>query len=137
MKPFSNTDAPMSLISVGTVLAASGRYFFGLRFIDFRLTVVALSVFQAAVAMGTVDLDDLIPVQYCLFSFLVASVFRFSYVMSNMAHESLGEHLEETPREVSWFVGPSPFRSVGPIMFSFAFIGEMILKVCVGMYGAT
>mmetsp|Transcript_6949 Transcript_6949/g.16050 ORF Transcript_6949/g.16050 Transcript_6949/m.16050 type:complete len:552 (-) Transcript_6949:43-1698(-) len=99
MKPFSTTDAPMSLISVGTVLAAS-----------------------AAVAMGTVDLDDLIPVQYCLFSFLVASVFRFSYVMSNMAHESLGEHLEETPREVSWFVGPSPFRSVGPIMFSFAFI---------------
>ncbi|EJK71354.1 hypothetical protein THAOC_07220 [Thalassiosira oceanica] len=114
MKPFSTTDAPMSLISVGTVLAASGRYFFGLRFIDFRLTVVALSVFQAAVAMGTVDLDDLIPVQYCLFSFLVASVFRFSYVMSNMAHESLGEHLEETPREVSWFVGPSPFRITAP-----------------------
>ena len=135
MKPFSTTDAPMSLISVGTVLAASGGYFLGLRgLIDFRLTVVPLSVCQAAVAMGSVELDDIIHVQYCLFSFLAASVFRFSYVMNDMAQgiESLGEHLEETRSEVSWLVGPFPFRSVGPIMFSFAFIGETILKSCVG-----
>ena len=75
--------------------------------------------------MGTVDLDEIIPVQYCLFSFLVASVLRFAYVMNSMSHESLGEHLEETPSDVSWFVGPFPFRSVGPIMFSFAFIGKI------------
>jgi len=107
MKPFSTTDAPTSILSLGTVLAAS-----------------------ASVAMGSVDLDEIIHVQYALFSFLIASVFRFSYVMYGMsqnietAEQGLEESLEGdlTSAEVNWFVGPFPFHSVGPIMFSFAFI---------------
>jgi len=107
MKPFSTTDAPTSILSLGTVLAAS-----------------------ASVAMGSVDLDEIIHVQYALFSFLVASVFRFSYVMYGMSQniETAEPGLEETlegdltSSEVNWFVGPFPFQSVGPIMFSFAFI---------------
>ncbi|KAL7541285.1 hypothetical protein ACHAXR_010774 [Thalassiosira sp. AJA248-18] len=117
MKPYAGSGAPMSLISIGWVIAAS-----------------------ASVAMGTVDLDEMMGVQYFLFGCLVVSALRFSAVLKNMADGMGGDitmaevndngdsmermllEEEDGSSAVNWFVGPNPFNTVGPIMFNFAFI---------------
>ena len=114
MKPYSGSGAPVSLISVGWVIAAS-----------------------ASVAMGTVDLDEMMSIQYFLFGCLVVSAVRFSAVLKNMANgleegnegDSMERMLAEDDEEgdgsssaVKWFVGPNPFQTIGPIMFNFAFV---------------
>lgn len=106
MKPYAGSGAPMSLISIGWVIAAS-----------------------ASVAMGTVDLDDMMGVQYFLFSCLVISALRFSVILMGMANSLGGENAEDggdviaaENTQVNWFVGPNPFQTVGPIMFNFAFV---------------
>jgi len=112
MKPYAGSGAPTSLISVGTVIAA---------------------VFS--VGMGTVDLDEMMGVQYSLFACLIVSCVRFAYVfrkmslglsndgemmdMTAVAEEGSGVGGEEA---LSWFVGPNPFSTIGPIMFNFAFV---------------
>jgi len=112
MKPYADSGAPVSLISIGWVIAAT-----------------------ASVAMGTVNLDEMMSLQYFLFGCLVVSVVRFSYVLKNMAN-GLGEvndgdstemMLEEegdgdSSSAVKWLVGPNPFQTIGPIMFNFAFV---------------
>lgn len=110
MKPYMGSGAPMSLVSIGWVIAAT-----------------------ASVAMGSVDLDEMMGVQYFLFSCLVVSAVRFSAVLRGMA-DGLGEGRTDFDGEageeaagggggaVSWFVGPNPFQTVGPIMFNFAFV---------------
>lgn len=105
MKPFLGSGAPMSLISIGWVIAAS-----------------------ASVALGTVDLDESIGVQYFLFGCLVASAVRFSMVLHGMANGldvDLGDSIgtdSNNGSAVNWFMGSNPFQTVGPIMFNFAFI---------------
>lgn len=113
MKPYAGSGAPTSLISVGTVIAA-----------------------VISVGMGTVDLDEMMTVQYSLFACLIVSCVRFAYVLRKM---SLGLSDEEeimdvtavddvdeggmvSVEDLSWFVGPNPFSTVGPIMFNFAFV---------------
>mmetsp|Transcript_34843 Transcript_34843/g.71117 ORF Transcript_34843/g.71117 Transcript_34843/m.71117 type:complete len:546 (+) Transcript_34843:226-1863(+) len=114
MKPYAGSGAPTSLISVGTVIAA---------------------VFS--VGMGTVDLDEMMGVQYSLFACLIISCVRFAYVLRKMSlglsdegemmdmtaaateEGSVGGEEEEV---LSWFVGPNPFSTIGPIMFNFAFV---------------
>ena len=114
MKPYAGSGAPTSLISVGTVIAA---------------------VFS--VGMGTVDLDEMMGVQYSLFACLIISCVRFAYVLRKMSlglsdegdmmdmtavaadEGSVGGEEEES---LSWFVGPNPFSTIGPIMFNFAFV---------------
>ena len=103
MKPYMGSGAPVSLVSIGWIIAAS-----------------------ASVAMGSVDLDEMMGVQYFLFGCLVVSAIRFSAVLKGMAHD-LGEESgvnddSKSSSAVDWFVGPNPFQSVGPIMFNFAFI---------------
>mmetsp|Transcript_29578 Transcript_29578/g.54145 ORF Transcript_29578/g.54145 Transcript_29578/m.54145 type:complete len:580 (-) Transcript_29578:270-2009(-) len=123
MKPFMGTGAPTSLLSIGWFVAAS-----------------------ASVAMGTVDLDDMIGLQYFLFGCLACSAVRFSYVLNNMANalsenddygdSTAGRMLAEEEvgssegSLVEWFVGPNPFQTVGPIMFNFAFIVTSPSSVC-------
>ena len=111
MQPFSNsgietmavdaTDAtsfyPVSLLSMGWLLAAS-----------------------ASVAMGMVDLSEMMNVQYFLFGCLVVSAFRFSIVLRGMT--SGMEDGRVGSEDVNWFMGPNPFQAVGPIMFNFAFV---------------
>lgn len=107
MKPFAGSGAPTSLISIGWVIAAS-----------------------ASVALGSVDLDEIISVQYFLFGCLVVSACRFSIVLKGMADgldanggvEVDAEVDNTSSNTVSWLVGPNPFQTVGPIMFNFAFI---------------
>ena len=105
----------MSIISIGWVIAAT-----------------------ASVAMGSVDLDEMMGVQYFLFGCLIVSAVRFSVVLRGMA-DGLGASGDDITTEavddgegdvigdddgsaVSWFVGPHPFQTVGPIMFNFAFV---------------
>jgi len=124
MKPFMGTGAPTSLLSIGWFVAAS-----------------------ASVAMGTVDLDDMIGLQYFLFGCLACSAIRFSYVLNNMANALSGSDdggvdagrmlaAEEEAgssgegSSVEWFVGPNPFQTIGPIMFNFAFIVTSPSSVC-------
>ncbi len=111
MKPYAGSGAPTSLISVGTVIAA---------------------VFS--VGMGTVDLDEMMGVQYSLFACLIVSCVRFAYVlrkmsvglsdMDNMDDMDVAAAVSDDQAEeaLSWFVGPNPFSTVGPIMFNFAFV---------------
>jgi hypothetical protein len=121
MKPYAGSGAPTSLISVGTIIAA---------------------VFS--VGMGTVDLDEMMGVQYSLFVCLIVSCVRFAYVLRKMsiglsshddddggmmdmaavAEEEEGNVAsdDEQQQALSWFVGPNPFSTVGPIMFNFAFV---------------
>ena len=131
MQPFSNSgietgaldaaDAisyyPVSLLSMGWVLAAS-----------------------ASVAMGMVDLSEMMNVQYFLFGCLVVSAFRFSIVLrgmtSGMEDDRVGSVRtggnysftknddvgDDGSSAVNWFMGPNPFQAVGPIMFNFAFV---------------
>jgi len=109
MKPYSGSGAPTSLISVGWVIAAS-----------------------ASVALGSVDLDEMISVQYFLFGCLVVSAVRFSVVLKGMADGLDADGMMDAVNDegvsdsndsaVNWFVGPNPFQTVGPIMFNFAFI---------------
>jgi hypothetical protein len=119
MQPFSNSgidtgaldaaDAtsryPVSLLSMGWGLAAS-----------------------ASVAMGMVDLSEMMKVQYFLFGCLVVSAFRFSIVLrgttSRMEDDRVGSELTggdysfTKNNDVNWFMGPNPFQAVGPIMFN-------------------
>ena len=113
MKPFAGSGAPVSLISIGWIIAAS-----------------------ASVAMGTVDLDEMMSVQFALFGCLVISASRFCWVLMRMANgldemtydddadftkeRMLGE--DEDVNAVKWLVGAKPFQTVGPIMFNFAFV---------------
>jgi len=125
MKPYAGSGAPTSLISVGTVIAA---------------------VFS--VGMGTVDLDEMMGVQYSLFACLIVSCVRFAYVLRkmsvglngmdmddmgmdmgmdmtaavNVVEEEVGSDNDQAEEALSWFVGPNPFSTVGPIMFNFAFV---------------
>jgi hypothetical protein len=120
MKPYAGSGAPTSLISVGTVIAA---------------------VFS--VGMGTVDLDEMMGVQYSLFACLIVSCVRFAYVLRKMSVglngmdmddqgmdmaaavnvvEGEGSDNVQVEEALSWFVGPNPFSTVGPIMFNFAFV---------------
>lgn len=114
MKPYAGSGAPTSLISVGTVIAA---------------------VFS--VGMGTVDLDEMMGVQYSLFACLIISCVRFAYVLRKMSLglSDEGEMMDmtaaateegsvggEEEESLSWFVGPNPFSTIGPIMFNFAFV---------------
>lgn len=115
MKPYMGSGAPMSIISIGWVIAAT-----------------------ASVAMGSVDLDEMMGVQYFLFGCLIVSAVRFSVVLKGMA-DGLGGGGDDIMTEgiddgevdvisnddgsaVNWFVGPHPFQTVGPIMFNFAFV---------------
>lgn len=111
MKPYAGSGAPTSLISVGTVIAA-----------------------VISVGMGTVDLDEMMGVQYSLFACLIVSCVRFAYVLRKMSL-GLGDDggmdviaVDEGSgggggvKDLSWFVGPNPFSTVGPIMFNFAFV---------------
>ena len=87
--------------------------------------------------MGTVDLDEMMGVQYFLFGCLVVSAMRFSFVLKGMADGLAdgaydlndGDERMLTAEEVdgsdniassavNWFVGPNPFQTVGPIMFN-------------------
>eukprot|EP00984_Skeletonema_dohrnii_P001822 scaffold604_cov111-Skeletonema_dohrnii-CCMP3373.AAC.3 len=114
MKPYAGSGAPTSLISVGTVIAA---------------------VFS--VGMGTVDLDEMMGVQYSLFACLIISCVRFAYVLRKMSlglsdegdmmdvtavAADEGSVVGEEEESLSWFVGPNPFSTIGPIMFNFAFV---------------
>ncbi|KAL7541764.1 hypothetical protein ACHAWF_007011 [Thalassiosira exigua] len=110
MKPYSGSGAPTSLMSIGWAIAM-----------------------VASVAMGTVDLDEMIGVQYFLFGCLAVSAVRFSAVLRGMAIELSGDDEGDTAGGmpaaeeganggVSWLVGPNPFQTVGPIMFNFAFV---------------
>ena len=113
MKPYAGSGAPTSLISVGTVIAA-----------------------VISVGMGTVDLDEMMSVQYSLFGCLIVSCVRFAYVLRKMslglsdvegmdviAVDDGGSGVDsEGGEDLSWFVGPNPFNTIGPIMFNFAFI---------------
>ena len=103
MKPFLGSGAPVSIMSIGWVIAAS-----------------------ASVAMGSVDLDEMMGVQYFLFACLVISAVRFSAVLKNMSDELqidvTREDEDSNGSAVNWFVGPNPFVTVGPIMFNFAFV---------------
>mmetsp|Transcript_24162 Transcript_24162/g.51233 ORF Transcript_24162/g.51233 Transcript_24162/m.51233 type:complete len:602 (+) Transcript_24162:323-2128(+) len=118
MKPYAGSGAPTSLISIGAVIAAT-----------------------ASVAMGTVDLDEMMSIQYFLFGCLVIAAVRFSVVLKNMANGLgtgdddgdltermlLGEDEDldgsgDSASLVDWFIGPNPFQTIGPIMFNFAFV---------------
>ena len=125
MQPFSDggteSDAttyyPTSLLSMGWLLAA-----------------------LASVAMGMVDLSEMMNVQYFLFGCLVISAIRFSVVLRRIM-PSAGEmedvvagydindnnsttlnYDNSDDDGVHCFVGPNPFQAVGPIMFNFAFV---------------
>lgn len=126
MQPFSDGGAesdatndyyPTSLLSMGWLLAAS-----------------------ASVAMGMVDLSEMMNVQYFLFGCLVVSAIRFSVVLRRMMPSAdedvvVGDDVNDNDSTthnydvrgsvadgVKWFVGPNPFQAVGPIMFNFAFV---------------
>lgn len=113
MKPYMGSGAPVSIISIGWVIAAT-----------------------ASVAMGSVDLDEMMGVQYFLFGCLVVSAVRFSAVLKGMAdgledadgsmmdvvNDESDADIDDSSNAVSWFVGPHPFQTVGPIMFNFAFV---------------
>ncbi len=108
MKPYAGSGAPMSLISIGTVIAA-----------------------VISVGMGTVDLDEMMGVQYSLFGCLIVSCIRFAYVLRHMSSElsdggvdvvAADEGTTGNAEDLSWFVGPNPFSTIGPIMFNFAFV---------------
>lgn len=123
MQPFSDSGTengiadetssyPVSLLSMGWVLAAS-----------------------ASVAMGMVDLSEMMHVQYFLFGCLVVSAIRFSVVLRGMMTKEMEDRVgiddkndnsslthNATASEAGWFVGPNPFQAVGPIMFNFAFV---------------
>jgi len=111
MKPFMGSGAPVSLISIGWVIAST-----------------------ASVLMGSVALDEMMGVQYFLFGCLVVASMRFSLVLTGMTdgfendHDSIANN--ENSGEVSWFVGPNPFQCFGPIMFNFAFIVTSPPSVC-------
>ncbi|KAL7458093.1 hypothetical protein ACHAWC_009613 [Mediolabrus comicus] len=113
MKPYAGSGAPTSLISIGTIIAA-----------------------VISVGMGTVDLDEMMDVQYSLFGCLIVSCIRFAYVLRHMSSE-LNNHdgggvdvvvatdegiVISNAEDLSWFVGPNPFSTIGPIMFNFAFV---------------
>ena len=87
---------------------------------------------SASVAMGSVDLDEMMSVQYFLFACLVISAVRFSSVLKGMADGLEGESGDGAAQQssVNWFVGPNPFQCVGPIMFNFAFIVTSPPSVC-------
>jgi len=123
MQPFSNESVtagadddatnyyPVSLLSMGWVLAAS-----------------------ASVAMGMVDLSEMMHVQYFLFGCLVVSAVRFSVVVRRMLSDDVigsnANNFNSTSDGlgggggdgVNWWIGPNPFQTVGPIMFNFAFV---------------
>jgi hypothetical protein len=114
MKPYAGSGAPTSLISIGTVIAA-----------------------VISVGMGTVDLDEMMGVQYSLFGCLIISCIRFAYVLRHMSSElsndddgggvdvvavAADEGNADNGEDLSWFVGPNPFSTIGPIMFNFAFV---------------
>lgn len=119
MKPFMGTGAPVSLVSIGWIIGAS-----------------------ASVAMGTVDLDDLVSLQYFLFGCLVLSAVRFSFVLTRMSNALGGEPGGDSAERmlvaeevgggsaVEWLVGPNPFLTIGPIMFNFAFTVTSPSSVC-------
>ena len=114
MKPYAGSGAPTSLISIGTIIAA-----------------------VISVGMGTVDLDEMMGVQYSLFGCLIVSCVRFAYVLRHMSSE-LNNHDDgggvdvvdatdegiviSNAEDLSWFVGSNPFSTIGPIMFNFAFV---------------
>ena len=107
MKPYAGSGAPTSLISIGTIIAA-----------------------VISVGMGTVDLDEMMGVQYSLFGCLIVSCIRFAYVLRHMSSELSDEGVNvvtaeegiDAEEDLSWFVGPNPFSTIGPIMFNFAFV---------------
>ena len=100
-----NSGAPVSLISIGWVIAA------------------AVSVF-----LGTKHLDEMMTVQYTFFGCLLVACARFAFVLRPMATEfeydsslqSKTEDVDFTP--LSSGIGQDPFKTIGPIMFNFAFI---------------
>ena len=99
-----------------------------------------LLVASASVAMGMVDLSEMMNVQYFLFGCLVISAIRFSVVLRQMTPKAdvtedvvVGDNVNDNNSTthnhdrhdddgVNWFVGPNPFQAVGPIMFNFAFV---------------
>ncbi|KAL7462315.1 hypothetical protein ACHAXS_002696 [Conticribra weissflogii] len=102
MKPFVHSDAPVSILSVGWFVAAG-----------------------ITVALGTVDLDEMMGAQYALFACLLLSCARFAHVLRRMgqAPPPEGANADVVAGEsLSWFVGPGAFHAVGPIMFNFAFV---------------
>ncbi|KAL3791729.1 hypothetical protein HJC23_007496 [Cyclotella cryptica] len=112
MKPYMNSGAPVSIMSVGWVIAT------------------AVSVF-----LGTKHLDEMMGVQYTFFICLLVGCVRFTFVLismaSNLEHEVGITHIVRALEsqnatshnsELSWSIGPSPFQTIGPIMFNFAFI---------------
>ena len=112
MKPFMGSGAPVSLISVGWLIAST-----------------------ASVLMGSVALDEMMGVQYFLFGCLVVASMRFSFVLNDMNHDGFENDHDviannENSGEVSWFVGPNPFQCFGPIMFNFAFIVTSPPSIC-------
>jgi len=102
MKPFVHSGAPVSILSVGWFVAAG-----------------------ITVALGTVDLDEMMGAQYALFACLLVSCARFAHVLRRMGREAP----DTSPNAdvaagapLSRFVGPGAFQAVGPIMFIFAFV---------------
>lgn len=99
-----NSGAPVSIMSIGWVIAT------------------AVSVF-----LGTKHLDEMMTVQYTFFGCLIVSCMRFTYVLSSMSANfddlsSSSQSAKSDATDLSWGIGPNPFLTVGPIMFNFAFI---------------
>ena len=96
-----NSGAPVSIMSIGWVIAT------------------AVSVF-----LGTKHLDEMMTVQYTFFGCLLVSCARFTYVLKSMTagFDELEQKHSSDLAELSWGLGPNPFQTIGPIMFNFAFI---------------
>ena len=96
-----NSGAPVSIMSIGWVIAT------------------AVSVF-----LGTKHLDEMMAVQYTFFGCLLISCARFTFVLRSMTagFEELEQKQSNDTTELSWGLGPNPFQTMGPIMFNFAFI---------------
>jgi hypothetical protein len=107
-----NSGAPVSIMSIGWLVAT------------------AVSVF-----LGTKHLDEMMGVQYTFFGCLLISCARFTYVLRSMAgnleieqneiksYGALAGEVDNTANSpVSWGIGPKPFEAIGPIMFNFAFV---------------
>ena len=102
---YMNSGAPVSLISIGWVIAA------------------AVSVF-----LGTKHLDEMMTVQYTFFGCLLVACVRFAFVLRSMATEVEYDSSQQPESENTDFsplsrgIGRDPFSTIGPIMFNFAFV---------------
>jgi hypothetical protein len=97
-----NSGAPVSIMSIGWVIAT------------------AVSVF-----LGTKHLDEMMTVQYTFFGCLLVSCVRFTYVLRSMTSDLDREQTQQGQdgySALSYSIGPNPFQTIGPIMFNFAFV---------------